>query len=378
LGIKQNIACDFRRIINNRDWVGLRLGWIYLQAVRCRERKQVKKELTNRKDRGGFTLVEMLVVVLIIVILVGLISAVSIRGLHRAKAAAIGMEINQLSMALEQYKQQMGEYPPDFAGLGDSKSAIDLAAKNKVLIHLARAFPRFVISGNTITDKWNNLVSKVPDFGDTDDLTPAKALAFWLRGMIDSAQGKAIGFSKNPANPFDMTTPSRIGPFYDFDPGRLVSDINNLSFAQYFPPGVPPGSGRPYIYLRAEQGQPEPKREYYIYLNDGTGYTFKQGDTLPGNIPGFNPYWDQRNMGWVNPASFQILCCGLDGKFGKENVYPTGVVAGAGVPNGTPAGTPNLTTDVTGTDSTSFPAGNFDHIDDQTNFTRGTIGDDLP
>ncbi len=218
-------------------------------------------------------------------------------------------------------------------------------------------------------------------------MNPATALAFWLGGMPD-AQGKPSGFSQNPADPFEspITTPSRIGPLLDFDPGRLTmisGDSNAIKKNDnYYAPGLTAGSTQPYIYLRAEQGQPDPKREYYNY--DGSAYSFKQGASS-----GAKPYWDQRNGGWVNPDSFQILCCGLDGKFGKENVYPTGLVNGAGVPDGT-SGSPDLRPNVIGIDSNTqpqppgipwpvtFPAGNFDHLDDQTNFTRGTIGDDLP
>jgi hypothetical protein len=49
------------------------------------------------------------------------------------------------------------------------------------------------------------------------------------------------------------------------------------------------------------------------------------------------------------------------------------LATGAGLPS-----SPNISADVIGTDSSGFTSGNFDHIDDQTNFTTGTIGDDLP
>ena len=325
----------------------------------------MKKKLTNRKDRGGFTLVEMLVVLLIIVILAGLISAVTIRGLHRAKVAAIGMEINQLSTALEKYKTELGgEYPPDFS---DVSSANGQAI---ILSHIAKAFPHYTVTWiNSLSYplNWANLRTEILNNSnnliDLNKMTPATALVFWLGGMPDS-HGKPSGLSKNPADPFESpsTTTSRIGQFFDFDPGRLQNNA-------YYGSGIIAGTGQPYIYLRAELGQTEPKREYYKY--DGTNYTFKSV-----SVSGAKPYWDQRNMGWVKPTSFQILCCGLDGKFGKENVYSTGNIIKPITDSTLPT---DVLTDLNNniTNITANP-GNFDHIDDQTNFTRGTIGDDLP
>jgi prepilin-type N-terminal cleavage/methylation domain-containing protein len=337
----------------------------------------VIKKISKRNHGAGFTLVEMLVVLVIIAILAGLISAVAYRGIARAKVARIGVDISQLSQALNNYKTQFGEYPPDFSDTSANGQAI-------ILRHIAKAFPRFTSTWYGAASHpldWPNLRQEIlinsSNLIDLNNMTPATALAFWLGGMPD-AQGKPCGFSKNPADPFEspVTTPSRTGPLFEFDPGRLTMTSGTVADnGKYFAPGIIVGNGQPYIYLRAEIGQPDQKREYYSY--DGTKtpptYTFKLGGTS-----GAKPYWDQRNQGWVNPDSFQILCCGLDGKFGKENVYPTGLVAGAGVPDGTSGGLPDLTADVMGTASTGFPAGNFDHIDDQTNFTKGTIGDDLP
>ena len=338
---------------------------------------------TARKPYSGFTLAEMLVVLLIVVILAGLISAAAYRALYRGKVARVSIDIQQLSLSLEKYKQQFGEYPPDFSSIDGSGSTADIAAENLVMTHLSKAFPRYTAAyygGASYSLNWANLRKEIQANSkdssgnaqiDINTMNPSTALVFWLGGMPD-AQGKLSGFSQNPADPFESpaTTSSRIGPLFDFDPGHLKNSA-------YYAPPVTAGSGKPYIYLRAEQGQPQLKREYYSY--DPTGskpYTFKKGGS------GAQPYWDQRNGGWVNPDSFQILFCGLDAKFGKENVYPTGTMPSSVFPfttttlPGVPADViTDLNKDIVQT--TDNPT-NIDHLDDQTNFAKGTIGDDLP
>ncbi len=68
---------------------------------------------TKRTLRHGFTLVEMLVVVAIIGILAGLITAAATVAIKTAKKAVITMEFTQLDQALKAYKDKYGEYPPD-------------------------------------------------------------------------------------------------------------------------------------------------------------------------------------------------------------------------------------------------------------------------
>jgi hypothetical protein len=194
---------------------------------------------------------------------------------------------------------------------------------------------------------------------------------------MPDANGKPSGFSHDPVNPFNSpaTTPSRIGPFFEFDPGRMsTTPTVTADVYKYYPPGLTNDSGHQYVYFQAQTGDTQPYREYFI--NDGSSnYTIKSIIT-PTTI--VRPYWDQRNMTWINPESFQILCCGLDGRFGQENVYPTGILPDwdTKLPSGTPSAVKDdlkNTTNVSG-----IPLGNFDHMDDQTNFCSGTIGDDLP
>ena len=63
-------------------------------------------------NRKAFTLVELLVVITIIGILTGLVTAAAVAARRRAKIATVVMEVKQLEAACQAYKEKFGEYPP--------------------------------------------------------------------------------------------------------------------------------------------------------------------------------------------------------------------------------------------------------------------------
>ncbi len=138
---------------------------------------------------------------------------------------------------------------------------------------------------------------------------PDTALVYWLGGP-DGISGFGNG----------------LGPYYEFAKDRL-------SGLKYYPANDKPlndTDNAPYLYFKAVAGK----------------YT----DTA---VLGGVPYKDSSdpNGGYVNSKSCQILCPGLDGKYGtKQGDYPKG-------------------------DKYDQSYG----LDDMTNFTNGaTVGDDIP
>lgn len=300
---------------------------------------------TNR----GFTLVEMLVVITIIGILAGLTTAAAIAARNRARIAAISMELQQLDMALKVYRDKFGEYPPD----GTDASA--------VYRHILRAFPRCTSIPNYIYD---------PSAGTTTALTPSNALVFWLGGVANS-DGQLIGFSANPQTPFDTTTTSRIGPFFDFDIARLttgtVGTTTNAIFQntyRYWPSGAAGDKTTgAIVYFRAENGiyrvnglvGGTVKTAYDVDpVTSGTTTVYPAGDTRLGFK--YNSAASGTNTNaWVNPRSFQILSSGMDCTFGT--------LTGSGI---------NGLAFPTGED---YGDGTFDDI---TNFSSGRLEDAIP
>ena len=185
-------------------------------------------------QRSGFTLVELLVVIVIIAVLAALITPAVFQARRSGQISAIKAEIDLLHMAMMHYKNEYGSFPP-CTGLAAARS------------HVQRLFPR-VTSVNT----------EVPS-----QSTPQTALHDWLQG-----------YSKNPTAPRSSTPLVKL---FEFDQNRVTT-------GNQFHPSEKPGS--PYIYIDSAN---------YRYDHDGNPATAEilQPFTVGGNTytadPNANP-----------------------------------------------------------------------------------------
>jgi len=182
-----------------------------------------------------------------------------------SRRAVMRMEIKQLETALEYYRAQLGNYPPDFTNPATVRR------------HVQIAFPRYT--------------GDLPP--QCAELDPASALTFWLGGMTD-ADGRFIGFSANPADPFNATDSSRLGPFFEFDPQR----VKKVGVGFWYLPPNGNTESEPYLYFKE-------------YARPGVS------DKDAGNWKDVRPYKDARTGAYANPGSCQILCPGSDGRYGR-------------------------------------------------------------
>jgi prepilin-type N-terminal cleavage/methylation domain-containing protein len=224
--------------------------------------------------REGFTLVELLIVIVILAMLAALVTPAIMKSLAKARNSAIKAEIDMLHMALMNYQSEYGVLPPCVEPEIQYWTTKQYTKGGPAAKHLQRLFPRCVqpqIQLNT---------TSAPK--DPMRLTQMNALVAWL-----------TGFTTDPINP--LVPGSQRVKLYEFDKSRIDS-----STAAYFPSGK---KGSPYIYFDSSS------------YGNATMNSFTDGTNV------YTPQLDQAvtPAEFFNANTFQILCAGRDEKWGTDD-----------------------------------------------------------
>ncbi len=194
----------------------------------------------RRPARSGFTLVEILTVIVIIGILAGIAIPAVTSALRTAREAAIRLEIDVLGQALDAYQLKYGEYPPDFSDW------------TQVERHFRKAFPSIDDNELRILAQLTYLQNPASNYGrvgssmmapDPDprgraafefhphSLDRAEALVFCLGGFSSDSkrpftgQGGPLTLIPSSTNPLTYLNyqynTERDNAFFDFDASQL-------------------------------------------------------------------------------------------------------------------------------------------------------------
>lgn len=304
-----------------------------------------------KTQRAGFTLIEVLVVIVILAILAAFLLPAINRVRVTARNTEVKVEIKALESAITAFKSQYGMDPPSSLAIWEtptgtdpqlgngwgnsSPSAVAVDSRSKI----RQIWPQFDFTATRDFDGDGTISTNKAVL-----LTQGECLVFFLGGILkrpedanfngtlDSGEDQngdgrlsvnvgngsgtqrsaCTGFSKNPFNPFAVGG-NRETAIYDFDTSRFV-DIDNDGFPEFV--DKLPSQNAPYLYFSSYGGAG------YRYNSASPLFEFSPTSTAPYFFP-LQPYLQGSGAGatpW-NSKSFQIISPGYDHKYGTFGSY---------------------------------------------------------
>jgi prepilin-type N-terminal cleavage/methylation domain-containing protein len=243
-----------------------------------------------RARRAAFTLMELLVVIAIIGILASLMLAGVMSVMKSKYDAANADDINQLKIALENFKHAHNIYPPGIIRLCNSRAAYTMANDKESLdfysiMALNRMWPKL---GNFTNIRWD---------GSTGSVTPIDVVLYGDQNLVYFLTGPpapgtmGMGFSMNPTDPCSPVG-DRKKYFEGFQIPRLVS-LHGNAFPSYLDAYSVGSKGNPILYFSASMRRP--KNGYLDPLKVPKSFSGAHNDGVKG------PYITQEIVGLVTP-----------------------------------------------------------------------------
>lgn len=310
--------------------------------------------------RGGFTLIEMLVVIGIIILLVGLLLPAVQKARDSAMRARTKNEISGLGTAIENFKATYDvKYVPSAGILANNYT---LPFPNPTTPQQVAADRAYQESRDFFSKVWPKLnLANIPqpagpDQGGAVYMDGNQLLVFLLGGIPQQNNkftgawaGDRSGFLNSPTNPFAYGTQQAgvagpipqatqaKGPFFDFDPKRVNADGHFLD-----------PYGTPYYFFGSKFGNDyDVWGVFAVLINPGN---LPGGFTTDGGYGGMNPHVGIDGK-YVEPNGYQIVSAGKDQQpgpgsqivsTGPRTFNPNQVWPGTGVYKMSPGGADDL------------------------------------
>ena len=144
----------------------------------------------------GFTLVELVAVILILAFLIALLLPALNGALKTAKNAAVGGEINQLAQALASFKAQYGDYPPSRIYLAENGDYTVVSSPNG-LIPLGTKRHHDCATGAAVGRGLAQVLSQ----GGPEHLGGGRLLAEQLCSLVRLQRQRCDGPALHPSGP---------------------------------------------------------------------------------------------------------------------------------------------------------------------------------
>ena len=340
---------------------------------------------TRIAQRVGFTLVELLMVILIIGILVSMLVVAVNPVLQTAREFAVTQEMKQMDLAIENFRNKNGFYPPSFVGFvrAPNMEAQLLPYLNKLSPNHQELSPMFP-GVSRLRVWWNAIGCKLNDSG---------SLIFWLNGLSTNKQfpitgglplvdamgnvvttggnaqlpvifngdfvvrvnmAGAVQTNTNGSNEFDLVGPLERESLFDFNGGQLSDQFFNPALAT---PGLAPTGAGIRVYNQAFGNA---KFDLAYRYRNSAFYGDPQGTAGVAfhiNTDGTPP------QVFLNPNTFQISTLGLDGRV--STLASTAINKPTTTPSGDPPTAQQLTDwqSFNGDNIANFAAGRLDGFD---------------